>query len=512
MNLLNALFKVSSLTLLSRVFGFVRDAVVASVFGAGMVTDAFFTAFRIPNLLRRQFGEGAFSQAFVPIFAEYHSQRSVEETRTLLNHVTGLLCVVLFVITLAGILAAPLVVYLTAPGFANDPVKYALTVDLLRVTFPYILFISLAALCGGILNTFNRFAVPAFTPVLLNISLIGFALAAAWFQPPIMALAWGAFFGGMLQLGFHLPFLKRIGFLPQIRPAWHDPGVRRVLLTMGPALIGVSVGQISLLLNTAIASFMGEGRVSWLYYADRLMELPAGVLGAALGTILLPSLSKRHAEGNRGEYSQMLDWGLRLTILLTVPAAVALAVLGQPLVATLFHRGHFLWQDVLMTEQALIAYAVGLVALIAVKVLAPGFYARQNVRTPVKIAIFSLLVTQGCNLVFYLTTSLQHVGLALSVSIGALCNAGFLLWRMLRENIYQPQSGWLTFGLKIALATIAMATLVYALQGPASFWQHAGTAHRAGRLALLCLGGAGCYFAMLWLMGIKPKDFMRRVR
>ncbi|MBL8393685.1 MAG: murein biosynthesis integral membrane protein MurJ, partial [Candidatus Accumulibacter sp.] len=381
MNLLKTLATVSGMTLLSRILGFVRDFVIARTFGAGMLTDAFFVAFKLPNLLRRLFAEGAFSQAFVPVLGEYRNRRGSEDTRQLVDRVSSLLLLVVLVVTLLGMAAAPLLVYVSAPGFSDDPAKFALTVDLTRITFPYILFMSLVALAGGILNTWSRFAIPAFTPVLLNVSFILMALfAAPHFNPPIMALGWAVFIGGALQLALQLPYLRRIGMLPRFSPTLRDEGVRRIFRLMAPAVLGVSVAQVSLLLNTIFASFLGTGSVSWLYYADRLMEFPAGMLGAALGTVLLPSLARYHAREQLDEYSRLLDWGLRLTFLLAAPAALALALLAVPLITSLFHYGAFTANDVFRTRDALVAYSLGLLAMILVKVLAPGFYARQNIR------------------------------------------------------------------------------------------------------------------------------------
>ncbi len=398
MNLLKALAAVSSMTLLSRILGFVRDTVVARAFGAGLATDAFFVAFKIPNLLRRLFAEGAFSQAFVPIFAEYKNRRGEADARILVDNVSGVLALALAVVTLIGVAAAPLIVYVSAPGFTATPEKFALTIDLLRITFPYILFISLVSLAGGILNTYSRFSVPALTPALLNLTFIGFALwAAPYFNPPVKALAWAVFCGGALQLAFQIPFLLKIKMLPRFKLDLKDAGVSRVIRQMGPAVFGVSIGQVSLLINTIFASFLVSGSVSWLYYADRLMEFPTGLLGVALGTILLPSLAKHYSDQSPAEYSKLLDWGLRLTLMLALPAAVALAVLAVPLIATLFHYGQFSQHDVFMTRNALVAYSVGLLGLILVKVLAPGFYARQNIRTPVRIAIIALVATQAMN-------------------------------------------------------------------------------------------------------------------
>jgi len=513
MNLLRALATVSGMTLLSRILGFVRDFVIARAFGAGLATDAFFVAFKLPNLLRRMFAEGAFSQAFVPILGEYKNKRSLQDTRTLVDHVASLLSMALFAITAIGIAAAPLLVWISAPGFSADAGKFELTVTLTRITFPYIFFMSLVALAGGLLNSWSRFALPAFTPVLLNLSFIAMALfAAPYFDPPVLALAWAVFIGGVLQMAIQIPALKKIAMLPRPtlnwRAAWADPGVRRIATLMGPALIGVSVSQISLLINTIFASFLKTGSVSWLYYADRLMEFPSGMLGAALGTILLPSLSRYHASDNHVEYSRLLDWGLRLTLLLAAPAAVALAILAVPLIATLFFHGAFSADDVLRTREALVAYTVGLTGLILVKVLAPGFYARQNVRTPVRIALISLAATQIMNLAFI--GWIGHAGLALSIGLAACLNAGMLYRGLRRLDIYHPQPGWAGFLLKLAAAMLVMATALWFAMGSEAGWLEATFLARIIHLAWLVPLGCATYFATLWVLGFRLRDFKRR--
>ena len=513
MNLLRALATVSGMTLLSRILGFVRDFVIARAFGAGMATDAFFVAFKLPNLLRRMFAEGAFSQAFVPILGEYKNKRSEEETRTLVDHVASLLSMVLFAVTAIGIAAAPLLVWISAPGFSADAGKFELTVTLTRITFPYILFMSLVALAGGLLNSWSRFALPAFTPVLLNIAFIAMALfAAPYFDPPVLALAWAVFIGGLLQMAIQIPALKKIAMLPRPtlnwRAAWSDPGVRRIATLMGPALIGVSVSQVSLLINTIFASFLTTGSVSWLYYADRLMEFPSGMLGAALGTILLPSLSRYHASENHVEYGKLLDWGLRLTLLLAAPAAVGLAILAVPLIATLFFHGAFSAEDVFRTREALVAYTIGLTGLILVKVLAPGFYARQNVRTPVRIALISLAATQVMNLAFI--GWIGHAGLALSIGLAACLNAAMLYRGLRRMDIYQPQPGWPAFIAKLFLALLVMAGVLWFGMGSEAGWLQAGFLARSIHLAWLVPLGATAYFATLWLLGFRLGDFKRR--
>ncbi len=509
MNLLKALATVSGMTLVSRIFGFVRDAVIARAFGAGLMTDAFFVAFKIPNLLRRLFAEGAFSQAFVPILAEYKNRRTPDETRLLVDHVSGLLAVALFVVTVIGVLAAPAIIYVSAPGFYASPEKRDLAIQLLRIIFPYIFFISLTALAGGILNTYSRFSVPAFTPVLLNLSFIGFALwAAPHFDPPVLALGWAVLAGGVLQLAFQLPFLVRLGLLPRLRFNFRDSGVWRVVRQMGPAVFGVSIAQLSLLINTIFASFLVTGSVSWLYYADRLMEFPTGMLGVALGTILLPSLSKRHAESSPEEYSQLLDWGMRLTLLLAVPAAVALAILAVPLVSTLFHYGQFGASDVFYTRNAVIAYSAGLVGLILVKVLAPGFYARQDIRTPVKCAVVTLIATQALNLA--LVFPLGHAGLALAIALGACLNAAMLYVLLRRRGVYRPGPGWPQFLWKLAVSVAAMGA-VLAAGTHYTQWLSVPALTRVAQLAVLIAGGAAVYLALLALLGFHLREYARRV-
>ncbi|MBW7901467.1 MAG: murein biosynthesis integral membrane protein MurJ [Rhodocyclaceae bacterium] len=509
MNLLKALATVSSMTLLSRILGFVRDFVIARTFGAGMMTDAFFVAFKLPNLLRRMFAEGAFAQAFVPILGEYKNRRGEAETKRLVERVATLLFLVLTVVAALGVVGAPILVHVSAPGFAADAGKFGLTVELTRITFPYILFMSLVALAGGILNTWSRFALPAFTPVLLNLAFIVMALfAAPYFDPPVLALAWAVFIGGALQLALQLPSLAKIGMLPRFSLDWRDEGVRRILLLMAPALLGVSVSQISLLINTIFASFLGAGSVSWLYYADRLMEFPAGMLGVALGTILLPSLSKYHANDDREEYSRLLDWGLRLTLLLAAPAALGLALLSLPLIATLFFHGAFTADDVLRTREALLAYSLGLLGLILVKVLAPGFYARQNIRTPVKIALVSLFATQAMNLAF--VWHLKHAGLALAIGLAACLNAALLYRGLRRDGAYTPQPGWPAFYAKLALALAVMGGLLWVGVGAEANWLRFSAAERVLRVGALVVFGAGAYFATLWALGFRLRDFRRR--
>ena len=509
MSLLRTLATVSGMTMLSRILGFVRDFVIARAFGAGMMTDAFFVAFRLPNLLRRMFAEGAFSQAFVPILAEYRQQRGDSATKLLVDRVASVLLLAVMGVTLLGIIGAPLLIMVSAPGFIDEPAKFAITVELTRITFPYIAFMALVALSAGVLNTWSRFALPAFTPVLLNVAFIGMALfAAPLFDPPVLALAWAVFIGGILQLGLQVPALKRLGMLPRFDPDWRDEGVQRILKLMAPALLGVSVAQISLLINTIFASFLTSGSVSWLYYADRLMELPAGLLGAALGTILLPSLAKSHSAGRTAEFSALLDWGLRLTFLLTLPAALALALLAVPLLSTLFMHGAFSANDVMQTRAALVAYSCGLTGLILVKVLAPGFYSRQDIKTPVRIALLTLALTQCLNLAFI--GWLQHAGLALSIGLASCANAA-MLWHGLRKRgAYVAASGWPMFITKLLVALLAMAGVLWLGMGETAQWLHATALQRLLHLAWLVPAGGASYFATLWLLGFRLGDFRRQ--
>ena len=518
MNLLRAASTVSLLTLASRVTGLARELLIAAQFGASAWTDAFNVAFRIPNLLRRLFAEGAFSQAFVPILAASREREGDAPTRQLVDAVATILFWALLVATLLGMVAAPVIVWVVASGLERFDIAVVMT----RWMFPYIGFMSLVALAAGVLNTWRHFAVPAFTPVLLNVAVIA---AALWLAPhlaargvePILALAIGVLVGGVLQLALQVPALTRIGMLPRIglgpssvAAAWRHPGVGRVLRQMAPALLGVSVAQLSLLINTHIASHLAVGSVSWLTYADRLMEFPTGLLGVALGVVLLPQLSAAQARDDRESYSGMLDWGLRLVFLLAGPCAVALLVFPQALVAVLYHYGKFTDHDVQQTVLALMGYGVGLVGLIAVKILAPGYYARQDIRTPVRIAIVVLVATQVMNLA--LVPWLGHAGLALSIGLGAIVNALWLYQGLRRTGVYRPAPGWPAFGLRLLVGCAVMGAGLYGavtwvdwLALRAAPWQ------RIGLMAVCLVGAAAVYFAALRLTGLQLRQFVRRV-
>ncbi|WP_267899215.1 MULTISPECIES: murein biosynthesis integral membrane protein MurJ [Modicisalibacter] len=497
---------VSAMTMLSRVMGLVRDVTIAALFGAGSGADAFFVAFKIPNFMRRLFAEGAFNQAFVPVLSEYATRRTREEVRELLDAVSGSLAVVLALLTALAMLTAPWLAWLFAPGFGRDPEKLALTADMLRLTFPYLLLISMTAFSGSVLNTWNRFAVPAFTPVLLNLALIG---AAVWLTPwmtvPSMALAWGVLIAGAVQLAFQVPFLARLGLLPTPWPAFRHPGVRRILWLMTPALFGVSVSQINLLLDTVLASFLASGSVSWLYYSDRLVELPLGVFGIAIGTVILPALSKRHAEQSREHFARMLDWSLRAVLLLGLPAALALAVLAEPLLVSLFHYGAMTDHDIVMASMSLRAYAVGLVAFMLIKVLAPGYFARQDTATPVKIGIVAMVANMGFNLALILP--LAHAGLALATSASAFVNAGLLARGLRRRGVLVFQPGWGRYALQLLGGCGLMATGLWWFSPDWHVWLEWGVTRRAATLGALVIGGALTYFAWLAATGMRLRDF-----
>ena len=520
-----SLFKSAStvflLTLASRVSGLVRDLLMASVFGANAMTDAFNVAFRIPNLFRRLFAEGAFSQAFVPVLATTRAQDGDDATQRLISSVATVLTWVLVLTCVLGVLGAPLLVWALASGLGQNPQTYDAAVFMTRWMFPYIGFMSLVALSAGILNTWKHFAVPAASPVLLNLCMIAAAwLGAPQFEArgiePIYAMAAGVMLGGLLQLIVQIPVLSRLGLMPRVglvwadvRRAWAEPGVRRVLQLMGPILLGVGVAQISMLINTQIASHLAPGSVTWLFYADRLMEFPTALLGVALGVVLTPQLTAAKAAGDAQQYSAMLDWGLRIVLLLAVPCAVALLTFSVPLVATLFHHGKLTDGDVGQISIALSGYGVGLLGLVAIKVLAPGYFASQDVRTPVKIAIVVLVLTQLLNLA--LVPRLAHAGLAVSIGLGALVNASWLLIGLIRRGSFTPEPGWGLFSLQV-LAGSALLAVFLIWSGGAFDWMglRSQSLIRVGLLGLILLGSAVIYFGALWAAGLKVRQLFRR--
>ena len=492
---------IGGMTLISRILGFVRDMVLARIFGAGMATDAFFVAFKLPNFFRRLFGEGAFAPAFVPVLTEYKDREAPSELRELVAAVTGVMLAVLAGVTVLGVLGAPLLVAVFGAGWGDQPGKVALATDLLRITFPYLLFISLVAMAGGALNTFSRFGPPAFTPVLLNLAMIGAALFwAPHFDRPIEALAWGVFLGGLVQLLFQWPFLKRLGLVvrPRFRP--RHPGVRRIARLMGPSVLAVSVVQVSILIDTVLATFLAEGSVSYLYYADRLVQFPMGIFGIALGTAILPTLSQLAGRGQDAEYRRTLDRALRLIVTIGLPASAALILLGRPILASLFQYGAFTPEKASLTHQALAAYAVGLVGMIGVKVLAPAFYARQDTRTPLRAAGKALLGNIALNLA--LIVPLAHAGLALATGLAAFLNAGILLRSLVRAGLYRPRPGWGGHLAKVVGAVGAMLVIGWIVTPPVAAWNEAGAWLRVGWLALVTGAAGGTYGVAAWLLDV----------
>lgn len=497
------------MTVISRIFGFARDMVTASFFGASAAFDAFSIAFRIPNFMRRLFAEGSFSQAFVPVLSEYQKQKSPQEVKQFIGAMAGTLGLTLLIVTIAGILFAPLIVRVFAPGFITAGDRYDLAVTMLRITFPYLMFISLTAFSGAILNTYSRFWVAAFTPVLLNVAMIA---AAIFFSPafktPIIVLAWGVFFGGIAQLLFQWPFLARMKLQPRPYINFRDPGVRRVLKMMVPALFGVSVGQINLLVDSVFASLLVVGSVSWLYYSDRLMEFPLGVFGVAISTVILPHLSRHHASSANQSFSLTLDWALRAVLLVGIPAAVVLAMLAGPMLATLFQHGRFHSYDVLMARESLAAFAIGIAPFMLVKVLAAGFYAKQDMKTPVRIGVIAMVANIVLN--FSLIKPLAHAGIALSTSLSAIINTCCLFYLLKRRGIYQMREGWRLFSLRLLSSNLLLAVWLFFFTDDITTWVTQPLSWRAMHLALLLISSIIIYFFALWVTGVRLHHLLIR--
>ncbi len=514
-SLLKSTFAVSLMTLLSRVLGLARDIVIARFYSAGIEADAFFVAFKIPNFMRRLFAEGAFSLAFVPVLTEYKTSKTMQETRELINQTAGTLGLILVLLTLVGVVASPALVSVFAAGFLDEPVKFDLTADMLRLTFPYILLISMTAMAGGILNTWKRFAVPAFTPVLLNLSLIGCAI---WLSPqldvPIHALAWGVLIAGVVQLLFQLPFLYNLGLLPKPVWGWRQPGVQKIVKLMIPALFGSSVAQINLLFDTFIASFLVSGSVSWLYYSDRLLEFPLGVFGIALATVVLPNLSEAHFKQGKQHFNETLDWAVQLALIIALPATLGLLLLAQPILSTLFQYGAFDESDTLMATLSLMAYSIGLPAFILIKILANAFYARQDSKTPVRIGIIAMLVNMVLNVVFvvyliYFTEIPAHVGLALATSASAYANAGLLALYLRREQYLAPGHEFRMTLLKILIAVTGMSAWLFFAAADITQWSSWTWSLRLIELVKLILPAILSYALLLWIMGVRKRHFLR---
>ena len=505
--LLKSTFVIGFMTSISRVFGLIRDVVIGSLFGPGLGVDVFIVSFRIPNFLRRLFAEGGFSQAFVPVLSEYKEKRGDEDVQKLIDQTSATLGLILFVITIIGVLASPILIMIFAPGFLNDPDKSTLASDLLRITFPYIFFISLTAFAGSILNTYRNFAIPAFTPVLLNLSLI---ICAIWLAPlletPVKALAWAVFFAGIVQLIFQTPFLLRIKKFP--RPSLNSDrdGVSRILKLMMPILFAVSIVQINLLIDTLIASFLTTGSISWLYFSDRLVEFPLGVFGIALATAVLPHLSEKHAQRSSEKFSNTLDWSIRCIFLISLPAAIGLAMLAPPLLITLFQYKEFSEYDVLMTSYSLIAYAIGLPAFVLIKVLSAGFFSRQDTKTPVKIGIIAVISNIIFNIILvflFNRIDLAHVGLALATSLSAYLQALMLFLKLKEVKVYKTESRWIGFIIKIIFSLLAMIILILYGLDDKSVWFGWDVYQRISNLLIWVTASIVCYFCFLWLTGFR---------
>ena len=510
-SLLRASGVTGSMTLVSRVLGLARDVVIARVFGVGDGVDAFFVANKIPNFMRRLFAEGAFNQAFVPVLSEYRSTKSLADVQQLVNAVAGSLGGFLLIFTFVAVVAAPLIAVPIAYGFTDEPDKFALLIEMLRITFPYLFLISMTALCGSILNSYGRFAVPAVTPALLNLSLIvcSFFLVP-YMRVPELALAWAVLIAGVAQLLFQLPFLARMQLMPvpTLTPGKYHEGVERIKKLMVPALFGVSVSQINLLFDTLIATMLVSGSVSWLYYSDRLMELPLGIFGIAIAIVVLPSLSRKHATSSLEDFAETLDWAFRLVVLIAIPAALALVVIAEPLLIALFHNDKFTAADVSSSAGSLKAYALGLIAFMSIKIFAPGYYARQNTSTPVKIGIVAMVSNMALNLVFFLG-GLAHVGLALATSLAAFLNAGLLLRGLTVDGVFKFQPGWGIFLLRVLLANALMVYFLMRFSGDWQDWLSWEMTGKIVQLSILVIGGVFIYVAVLFAAGLRWRHIYR---
>lgn len=491
--------------MISRIAGLVRDMVYLHMFGANALMDTFLVAFKIPNFLRRLFAEGAFSQAFVPVLSEYKTQRGDEAVKDLVDKVAGTLGLVLSVVSALAMIASPLVIWLFAPGFHSDPFKFQLASSMLRLTFPYILLISMTAFAGAILNSYGRFGVAAFTPVIMNLVMIA---SAWWLTPhmsqPVMGLAWGVLAAGILQMLYQVPYLMEIGMMPRFKLGFHDPGVKRILNLMIPAIFGVSVSQINLLLDTILATWLVTGSVSWLYGAERLTELPLGLIGIAVATVILPSLSTKHAENDPKAFSDMLDWALRVVVLVGVPSSLAMMVLAQPLIAALFLHGAFTPNDVAKTASALQALSGGILAFMLIKVFAPGYYSRQDTKTPVRIGMVAMVSNMAFNLM--LVWHFKHVGLAAASTMSAFLNAGMLYTGLHKRGVYRIDRRWLPLLLRYAGANVGMVLVLLWITPDASYWLHTHSHWKVPYILGICVAGVAAYFAALFALGFRLRE------
>lgn len=506
---------VSSMTFLSRIMGLARDVIVANLLGAGGSADVFLLANKIPNFLRRLFAEGAFAQAFIPMLSEVHHQNDEPQLRLFVARVSGTLGTLVMLVTILGVIGSPILAMLFANGWfidylqdGPDAGKYQLTSLMLKITFPYLFFVTLTALSGAILNTLNKFAVAAFTPVLLNVAIISAAIyLSPHLETPAIGLAWGVFFGGLIQFLFQIPFLRQTGLLVKPQWGWRDPQVSRVRKLMIPALFGVSVSQINLLFDTFIASYLQDGSISWLYYADRLLEFPLGLFGIAIATVILPTLSRNHAAQDHRLFSSNMDWSVKMICLLGIPAATGLIVLAEPMLLVLFQRGEFSPVDATMASYSLIAYASGLLSFMLIKVLAPGFYSRQDVKTPVKYGIWAMIANMGFNVIF--AYQYGYVGLAIATSLSALLNVSLLYQRLHRSDIYRCGLPTLIFVARVAVSAVIMAVGLVWLLPVISQWIQWSTWQQIGVLSGSIVCAALVFLTSLFLLGARPDTLVR---
>lgn len=510
-SLLRSTTLVSIMTFISRMMGFARDMVIAHFFGATAGMDAFFVAFRIPNFMRRLFAEGAFAQAFVPVLSEYQKTQHENDVRLFISRIAGYLTAILSLVTIIGIIAAPIIIFLFAPGFSHDGERAQLATHMLRITMPFLMLVSITAMAGAVLNTYGYFGVPAFTPVLLNISMI---LAALFLCPalpqPVTGLAWGVFIAGVAQLLFQLPFLYQRGLLVRPRVVRNDPGVNKVLKLMIPALFGVSIAQLNLMVDSIFASFLKVGSVSWLYYTDRLADFPLGVFGVAIATVILPHLSRRFVEQSTEHFSRALDWGLRSILLIGIPAGLGLSLFAMPLIACCFGYGQFTLNDVLQTQKSLMTLGLGVPAFMMVKVLASGFYARQDISTPVKVGALAMLVNSLLCLAF--VWHFEHAGLTLASALAGYVNCGILLFLLIKRKIYQPTTGWLKYTIQLVVANATISVYLFFMNGTATYWLSLPPVKRLSVLLGHVTLVIGIYIVVLGLTGLRPLHFRGQMK
>jgi len=496
---------VSSMTLLSRILGLVRDIVMFHILGSHWAADVFLVAQKIPNFLRRLFAEGAFSQAFIPVLSEYQTNETLQEVKKLVSETFGTLTIILVAVAIIGVIGSPALVTLFGPGFIDESQKFELGSLLLKITFPYILFISLTAFCGSILNSLGRFAVPAFTPVLLNLSIITAALITypSIEQITAKAMAWGIFAAGIIQLSIQLPFLWKEGYLVKPTWGWRSKGVQKILTLMGPALFGVSVGQINLLLDTVLASFLETGSIVWLYASDRMLEFPLGMFGIAISTVILPSLSRYHSSDSMQEFNSTLNWALRLVCLIGVPAAVGLFVMAEPIMLTVFQHGNFVTSDAYLASLSLKAYIIGLLGFMFIKILATGFFSRQDTKTPVKIGIIAMTVNMVFNLILFYP--LAHVGLALATSISAILNATLLFIALRKAKVFVPDKQWLGWVIKLMVGSLALLAFIYFQMADIAVWQNWSIPERVFQMLILVVGSVSVYAIAMFAAGVRMR-------